>query len=129
MSTDLPESSLISYTREDDIHVFRPLDMSHETVAQWVLELTNMLNETTGPKKRLYDLREIKDVPLRVVKIATEVRRHPNIRFNYVAFLITNHRVQQLIDLIIKIAPGGRLRIFTDENEAVEWLHSYVPKS
>jgi len=121
------QRGLLSFEREDSIHLFRAYDLSAATVEKWSAEVTAMLDDTTRPRKRLYDLRFIKDIPLRVIPMVTKTRSHRNIHFNYVAVVTNNSRVLGLVDLILRLTPGGRIRVMSDFDEAVAWLHQQVP--
>lgn len=125
----MSKSALRSYWRPDHILVYEAEDTSVDTVTEWQTHAFALLAETTELNKRIYDLRKLKSISIFALKTALRLKSHPKASLVYAAVLINNPRVADLVDTVLSIQPGGNFRIFSNEQEAVEWLNSKVPVS
>lgn len=117
------------YLPDDNIHVFTVQDSSLATVHQWQREATFALEHIAGKAKHLYDLRALRSLSVYALQAAIKLKAHPQADNVYVAVLATESRVVELVDLVLRIQPGGHFRIFAQEGAAVAWLNVQVPDS
>ena len=123
----MSDSTLTFYQRPDDIYVIEVQDTSVETVRAWEAAMVAQLDGLTAPVKRIYDLRQLKGVSVFAVRTAVKLKSLPNAQFVVAAVLTNNKAVAHLVNTVMVIQPGGNFQIFTDEEEAVAWLHRKVP--
>lgn len=120
------ESTLHFYQRPDGIYMIEVSDTSLETVRDWEQAMSAQLETLNAPIKRIYDLRQLKGISVFAVRTAVKLKGHPNAQFVVAAVLTNNRTVAHLVNTALVIQPGGNFQIFTDEDEAVAWLHQKV---
>lgn len=119
-------SGLKVYTRDDGIRVFAAQDTSQETIAEWERAVTQILDACTTPEKHLYDFRKLNTLSPHALRAGVRAKSHPNLRYVYVAIMIADSRLVDLLNMVITIQAGGTFRIIPDEEEAIAWLNSKV---
>ena len=123
----MTESTFRIENRPDNILVVIVEDCSDETVQHWYeYSMADMLMYA-GPTKIIYDMRQLNTISMNAVRKAIKLRKHPNIDLAYVAVLTTSNTVKALVNVALSVNAGGRFTTFTDENQAVAWLHNQVP--
>ena len=123
----MTESTFRIENRPDNILVVIVEDCSDETVQHWYeYSMADMLMYA-GPTKIIYDMRQLNTISMNAVRKAIKLRKHPNIDLAYVAVLITRNTVKALVNVALSVNAGGRFMTFTDEKQAVAWLHNQVP--
>ncbi len=113
--------------RPDNILVVIAEDCSDETVQHWYEYSMADMFMYKGPTKILYDIRLLNTISMNAVRKAIKLRRHPNAEMAYVAVLTTSNTVKALVNVALSVNAGGRFTTFTDEETAVQWLHTQVP--
>lgn len=123
----MSKSTLTFSQRPDGIFLIEANDTSVETVHDWEETMIAQQDSLAAPVKRIYDLRQLKGVSVFAVRTAVKLKSRPNAQFVYAAVLTHNKTVAHLVNTVMVIQPGGNFQIFTDEDEAVAWLHQKVP--
>jgi len=123
----MSDSTLNFYQRPDDIYVIEVQDTSSKTVRDWEAAMIAQQDTLTAPVKRIYDLRQLKGVSVFAVRTAVKLKSRHNAQFVYAAVLTNNRTVTHLVNTAMVIQPGGNFQVFTDEDEAIAWLHEKVP--
>ena len=122
------QSTLRSFYRPyDNIHIFTVADSSVATVQDWSQKILSRLDQSVGPHKHLYDLRDLRDLSIYAIRAAIKFKGHPRSKNVYSAVLTTHPQAIDKINLILKIQPGGHFRLFNNQQEAINWLNTQVP--
>lgn len=125
----MAKSTLTRYQLPDNILVVHVEDTSPETVKDWYDSSVVEMNGYTKPIKILYDMRDLRTISIEAVRTAVKIRRHPKAHFVYTAVLTSNSTVMALVRTALSVQGGGNIKLFTDREEAVAWLHQKVPTS
>ena len=113
--------------RPDNILVIIVEDTSEATVQHWYeYSMADMLMYP-GPTKILYDMRNLNTLSMNAVRKAIKLRKHPNVHLAYVAILTNSNTVKALVNVALSVQAGGKFVTFTDEEQAIKWLHVKVP--
>jgi hypothetical protein len=117
--------SKIQVTLTDDQILIFEIDkeLDTESINEWVYVVGELITESEIINKRIYDLRNIVHFPLAALKAAIKLRQSPNVHLHFVVVLVGNKNVHRLIELILRIQPGGRTRVMRDKEEAIKWLN------
>jgi hypothetical protein len=100
-------------------------DLSDATINDWhefALEHLFSVNRRT---RNLYDLRSVKEIPEKAIRMAVEANSDPAARHIRVAVVVADEQVAKSVRDIGSLALAGTasaMRIFTDINEAEAWL-------
>jgi hypothetical protein len=100
-------------------------DFSDATLTHWHEFALNHLLEADRRTRNLYDLRAVKDIPEKAIRMAVDANNDPSARNIRVAVVVAN---QALVDKIMSIAAmteaesASAMKIFIDINEAEAWL-------
>jgi hypothetical protein len=100
-------------------------DLSEATINDWREFAMEHLLESTGRTRNLYDLRAVKEIPEKAIKMAVEANSDPAARNIRVAVVVADDRVAEAIRDVGSMALAGTasaMKIFTDINEAETWL-------
>lgn len=116
-------STFRATVRPDNILVFTVGDTSVDTVRDWDRIVTHYLDEETHLRCHMYDMRQLKGVSIFAVKTAIRLKNHPQVDNCYVAVVTNNSIVQEMVNTVLSVQPGGMFRIFTEEVEAITWLN------
>ena len=123
----MPESTFRIENRPDNILVIHVDDTSDATVQHWYeYSMADMLMYT-GPTKLLYDMRSLNTLSMDAVRKAIKLRKHPNAYLAYTAVLTTSQTVAALVNVALSVQADGQFVTFTDEDQAIKWLHTKVP--
>jgi len=100
-------------------------DLSDATLTHWHdFALTHLL-EADRRTRNLYDLRAVKEIPEKAIRMAVDANSDPSARNIRVAVVVADSSVA---DAIRNVAAGSlpeaasAMKIFTDVNEAEAWL-------
>jgi len=100
-------------------------DLSDATIAHWHEFALEHLLEADRRTRNLYDLRAVKEIPEKAIRMAVEANSDPSARNIRVAVVVADSSVA---DAIRNVAAGSlpeaasALKIFSDINEAEAWL-------
>lgn len=99
-------------------------DFSEATLADWREFAYEHLLGSDRLTRNLYDLRDVRELPEKAIKMAMEVNNDPATRNLRVAVLVASESAR---DAILKVAAGAvgsgaAIRIFTSMAEAEAWL-------
>jgi len=100
-------------------------DLSDATLNDWRAFAMEHLMESSGRTRNLYDLRSVKDIPDKAVKMAVEANSDPSARNIRVAVVVASESVAKGINEVASLALAGTasaMKIFSDINEAEAWL-------
>jgi hypothetical protein len=100
-------------------------DLSDATLAHWHEFALEHLLGADRRTRNLYDIRAVKEIPEKAVRMAVDANSDPSARNIRVAVVVAD---QAVADAIRKVAAGSltetasAMKIFTDINEAEAWL-------
>jgi hypothetical protein len=99
-------------------------DFSENTVADWREFAFEHLMGSDRLTRNLYDLREVREIPEKAIKMAVEVNSDPSTRNLRVAVLVASESARQAIKDVAAgaVGSGAAIRIFTSLAEAENWL-------
>jgi hypothetical protein len=99
-------------------------DFSEATLADWREFAFEHLMGSDRLTRNLYDLREVREIPEKAIKMAVEVNSDPSTRNLRVAVLVPTEDVRQAIMNVAAgaVGSGAAIRIFTSLSEAENWL-------
>ncbi len=100
-------------------------DLSDATLAHWHEFALEHLLGADRRTRNLYDLRAVKEIPEKAVRMAVEANSDPSARNIRVAVVVAD---QSVADAVRNVAAGSlpevasAMKIFIDINEAEAWL-------
>jgi hypothetical protein len=100
-------------------------DLSDATLKHWHEFALDHLLEADRRTRNLYDLRAVKEIPEKAIRMAVDANSDPSARNIRVAVVVAN---QSIADQIVSIASqaltesASAMKIFTDVNAAEAWL-------
>lgn len=100
-------------------------NLSDETLEHWHQFALDHLLGMDRRTRNLYDLRAVKDIPEKAIRMAVDANSDPSARNIRVAVVVANEEVAGGIRKVAALAETGlasALKIFTDINEAEAWL-------
>lgn len=100
-------------------------DLSDATLKDWHQFALDHLMSADRRTRNLYDLRAVKEIPEKAVRMAVEANSDPSARNIRVAVVVADDRVAKAIREVGALALGetaAAMKIFTDINEAEAWL-------
>ncbi|HNK62983.1 MAG TPA: hypothetical protein PKL78_10945 [Anaerolineales bacterium] len=100
-------------------------DLSEATMAHWHQFALDHLLGADRRTRNLYDLRSVKDIPEKAVRLAVEANSDPSARNIRVAVVVASQSVADGIRKVAALAEtesASAMKIFTDINEAEAWL-------
>lgn len=121
------QSTLTIRERPDKIIVISAADTSPETLRHWEQYATKVMDGISTPQKRLFDLRNLRNISVDAVRTAVRLRHHPNANLMYTAILTSNSTVLALVRAALSVSAGGNFKLFVAEADAVTWLNEKVP--
>lgn len=100
-------------------------DLSEATIADWREFAFAHLLDSDRLTRNLYDLRQVRDIPEKAIKVAVEVNSDPSTRNLRVGVLVADEKVREAVTRIAAGVAGGgaAIRIFTSMEEAETWLN------
>jgi len=100
-------------------------DLSDATLKDWSEFAMEHLMGLSGRTRNLYDLRAVKEIPEKAIRMAVEANSDPSARNIRVAVVVATEAVAHAIREVGARALAGTasaMKIFTDINEAEAWL-------
>lgn len=100
-------------------------DLSDATLNDWHEFALDHLLGADRRTRNLYDLRAVKTVPEKAIRMAVEANSDPSARNIRVAVVVADERVAKQVREVGSLALAGTasaMKIFTDINEAEAWL-------
>jgi hypothetical protein len=100
-------------------------DLSDATMEHWHQFALDHLLGMDRRTRNLYDLRAVKDIPEKAIRMAVDANSDPSARNIRVAVVVADESVAEGIRQVAALAETGlasALKIFTDINEAEAWL-------
>ena len=100
-------------------------DFSDATMAHWYEFALEHLMGSDRRTRNLYDLRAVKEIPEKAIRMAVDANSDPSARNIRVAVVVADQSVANAIRNVAALAETGlasALKIFTDINEAEAWL-------
>ena len=100
-------------------------DLSDVTINDWRAFAMEHLLSLSGRTRNLYDIRAVKEIPEKAVRMAIEANSDPSARDIRVAVVVASENVALAVRTIAAGALAGTasaMKIFSDINEAEAWL-------
>ena len=100
-------------------------DLSDATLAHWHDFALEHLFGADRRTRNLYDLRAVKEIPEKAVRMAADANSDPSARNIRVAVVVADQTVADAIRSVAAQADAGSasaMKIFSDINEAEAWL-------
>lgn len=100
-------------------------DLSEATMQHWHQFALDHLLGMDRRTRNLYDLRAVKDIPEKAIRMAVDANSDPSARNIRVAVVVADESVAEGIRKVAALAETGlasALKIFADINEAEAWL-------
>ena len=100
-------------------------DLSDTTINNWRDFAMEHLLSAAGRTRNLYDLRAVKEIPEKAIRMAVEANSDPSARNIRVAVVVADEKVADAIRNVAALALAGSasaMKIFADINEAETWL-------
>jgi hypothetical protein len=100
-------------------------DLSDATLNEWREFAMEHLLGVDRRTRNLYDIRAVKEVPEKAIRMAVEANSDPSARNIRVAVVVANQKVAEAIRNVAALAlPGtaAAMKIFTTIDEAEAWL-------
>jgi len=100
-------------------------DLSDATINEWRNFAMEHLLGVDRRTRNLYDVRAVKDIPEKAIRMAVEANSDPSARNIRVAVVVADQKVADAIrEVAARAVPGtaAAMKIFTDMKEAEAWL-------
>lgn len=100
-------------------------DLSDATLKEWREFAMEHLLGADRRTRNLYDIRAVKDIPEKAIRMAVEANSDPSARNIRVAVVVADQKVADAIREVAALAQpasASAMKIFTDMNEAEAWL-------
>ena len=111
--------------REDGGMTLTFTDLSDATLNEWRDFAMEHLLGADRRTRNLYDLRAVKEIPEKAIRMAVEANSDPSARNIRLAAVVADERVAEAIRDVAAMAlptTASALKIFTDMDEAETWL-------
>ena len=100
-------------------------DLSDATLNEWREFAMEHLLGVDRRTRNLYDIRDVREIPEKAIRMAVEANSDPSARNIRVAVVVANEKVAEAIRNVAALAlPGtaAAIKIFTDIDAAEAWL-------
>jgi hypothetical protein len=111
--------------REDGGMTLTFTDLSDTTLNDWREFAMEHLMSMDRRTRNLYDLRAVRDIPEKAIRMAVEANSDPSARNIRVAVVVADEKVANGIRSVAALTVPGTaaaLKLFTDIDEAEAWL-------
>ncbi|HET6821823.1 MAG TPA: hypothetical protein VFH34_04190 [Anaerolineales bacterium] len=111
--------------REDGGMTLTFTDLSDATLDEWRDFAMEHLLGVDRRTRNLYDLRAVKEIPEKAIRMAVEANSDPSARNIRVAVVIADETITEAIRDVAALAlpaAASAMKIFTDLDEAEAWL-------
>src|SRR5215216_7568665 len=120
-----PGIGLSVVRRDDGGMTLTFTDLTDDTLIEWREFALEHLLGVDRRTRNLYDLRAVKDIPEKAIRMAVEANSDPSARNIRVAVVVADDKVANSIRDVAALALAGTasaMKIFSDINEAEAWL-------
>ena len=120
-----PGIGLSVVRRDDGGMTLTFTDLTDDTLNEWREFALEHLLGVDRRTRNLYDLRAVKDIPEKAVRMAVEANSDPSARHIRVAVVVADEKVANAIRDVAALAlpeAAAAMKLFTDINEAEAWL-------
>jgi len=120
-----PGVGLSVVRRDDGGMTLTFTDLTDDTLNEWREFALEHLLGVDRRTRNLYDLRAVKDIPEKAVRMAVEANSDPSARHIRVAVVVADEKVASAIRDVAALAlpeSAAAMKLFTDINEAEAWL-------
>jgi hypothetical protein len=100
-------------------------DLSEATLNDWREFAMDHLMGSDRRTRNLYDLRAVKEIPEKAIRMAVEANSDPSARNIRLAVVVADEKVANAIREVAAMAlplNAAAMKLFTDINEAEAWL-------
>src|ERR1051325_9647957 len=100
-------------------------DLSDATIKEWREFAMEHLLGVDRRTRNLYDLRAVKEIPEKAIRMAVEANSDPSARNIRVAVVVADEQVANAIREVAALAlpaSASAMKIFSDIDEAEKWL-------
>ena len=100
-------------------------DLSEKTLKEWRDFAMEHLLGVDRRTRNLYDIRAVKEIPEKAIRMAVEANSDPSARNIRVAVVVADQKVADAIRSVAALALSGTasaMKIFTNIDEAETWL-------
>lgn len=100
-------------------------DLSDATLNDWRAFAMEHLLGVDRRTRNLYDLRAVKEIPEKAIRMAVEANSDPSARHIRVAVVVADEKVAKAVREVAALAlseAASAMKLFTDINEAEAWL-------
>ena len=100
-------------------------DLSDSTLAHWREFAMEHLLAADRRTRNLYDLRAVKEIPEKAIRMAVEANSDPSARNIRVAVVVADEKVANAVRNVAALAlpeTAAAMKLFSDINEAEAWL-------
>jgi hypothetical protein len=99
-------------------------DLSEATMTDWREFAFEHLMGSDRLTRNMYDLRKVKEIPEKAIKLAVEVNNDPSTRNIRAAVVVASEQVKEAIMKVAASATGtgAAVRVFSDIDQAEAWL-------
>ncbi len=100
-------------------------DLSDATMAHWHEFALEHLLGSDRRTRNLYDMRAVKEIPEKAIRMAVDANSDPSARNIRVAVVVADQSVADAIRNVAALAETGlasAMKLFSDINEAEAWL-------
>jgi hypothetical protein len=111
--------------REDGGMTLTFTDLSDETLHEWRDFAMDHLLGVDRRTRNLYDIRAVKEIPEKAIRMAVEANSDPSARNIRVAVVVADEKVADAIrEVAARALPtaASAMKIFTDMDKAETWL-------
>jgi len=111
--------------RGDGGMTFTFTDLSDATLTHWHDFALEHLLGADRRTRNLYDLRAVKEIPEKAIRMAVDANSDPSARNIRVAVVVADSSVAEAIINVASLAEAGSasaMKIFSDINQAEAWL-------
>jgi len=111
--------------REDGGMTLTFTDLSDATINEWREFAMEHLLGMDRRTRNLYDIRAVKEIPEKAIRMAVEANSDPSARNIRVAVVVADENVAEAIrEVAARAVPGtaSALKIFADMDQAEAWL-------
>ena len=123
--TPKPGVGLSVIRRGDGGMTLTVTDLSDATLNDWREFAMEHLLGSDRRTRNLYDLRAVKDIPEKAIRMAVEANSDPSARNIRLAVVVADEKVANAIREVAALAlpqSAAAMKLFTDINEAEAWL-------
>lgn len=110
---------------DNGVHIYRLSSWSMDGLEQWEASLINRIEKATEKILSVYDMRGMDTISREGFDVANRLEMHINSDNAYSVAIINNRRVAILVNTLIQMRRNrNRSRVFTDLDDAMDWLLS-----